>query len=176
MTMGMTVREGPVYQALEQATAQFLAPVFTGMRAIGDFDTMPIGAVRAYAEARGVVPHAQLFGEEYERKVVKAWGRWFTERDSKSILDLLETLLLVQIDRSFSLDRTHLDLCFSPTPYRQYLDQSYEQYLVHVVGWLLPFWSEVGNLTIRFCVSWSRVWYMNSAFSGARSRVRYVNE
>ena len=97
-----TVKEGPVYRALERASAEFLGEIAGyDVKTLASFDHAPIEAVRAFAAARGVVPHAELFGEEFEREAVKAWQRWYTERDSESVVNLLASLLLVNIDAAF---------------------------------------------------------------------------
>lgn len=166
MTTPQTTLETPVYRALEQATADFLRPLsWWNIRERMDWDNAPIEAVRAFADALGINPHTTLFGEEYERSVVKAWQRWFLERDSASIIDLLASLLLVRVTPRWANYRTELTICFSPSPYRPATDRAYRQYVERVTAWLLPFYAEVDNLLITFCQVYDAELWVNSAYN-----------
>ena len=169
--MMQTVKDSPVYQALESATDAFLGQLgYYDLKTRTSFDHAPIAAVRAFAEARGVLPHATMFDERFERDVCAAWKRWYTERDSETIINLLATLLMVRYIPQFSADRRTLEICFTPTPYRLQNDVAYQQYLTAVVEWLLPFYSEIGQLNIVFCYFFTGGLYVNAALLRTQNR------
>ena len=120
-----------------------------------------------------MVPHTTLFGQQYERDAARHWQRWYRERDSESIITLLSTLLQANITTEISNDRRHIRLCLSPTPYRPEQDAAYQTYIVRVVRWLLPFWHEIGAISVVFCQAWTGTIFYNAGFN-SRSYQRCV--
>lgn len=122
------------------------------------FDTAPIAVVRQYAADVGLGCFTRAFGLLAEREFCKQAYRYYELRDKQGAVDLWMTNIggaYVATFTRVSGAVTGLDICISPPLAAVALPAAYVTEARRCIGWLLPWFEELGSpgLVVTVCES-----------------------
>jgi len=128
------------------------------------WEDAPIEAIRAFLEWLGL-PSGRFLGEQFERRVQRDLFEIFESRNHRAGLRLLEEeasiKLISYFDETDGL-KTHLQVCASPTPFRD-PDTTYTEGIKEWINWIIEWWAD--DTTVTICVAATAMPILNIAAS-----------
>ena len=111
-------------------------------------ESMPIENIRALFELLAFAPATEIFGEDFERRLVTRIYAYYQNRNRQAGLDLLAHDGLFSYTYTWTVSggrRTGLNLFVTPTPFTQN-NIAWVAYILRAVDWVIPHFE--GQITV----------------------------